>query len=97
MSLVVVSGGYNQVDRGADNPTSYIPTMEPVREAKARSRAMYVNHLNKVYWIVLKYSEQLLINQTRKISTTGASIQAWFKQQYTNINLKYVSIIIAFG
>jgi hypothetical protein len=54
-SLVVVSGGQKQVDRGADNPTSYIPIMKPVREAKARSRAMLcmiwltmIHYLNSV-------------------------------------------------
>jgi hypothetical protein len=41
MSVVVVSGGYSQVDRGADKCTSYnLTIMKPVREAKARSRAV---------------------------------------------------------
>jgi hypothetical protein len=32
MSLVVVSGGQNQVDRGADNPTSYVPNYHETRK-----------------------------------------------------------------
>jgi hypothetical protein len=39
-ALVVESGDQNEVDRGADNPTSFIPIMKPVSEAKARSRAV---------------------------------------------------------
>jgi hypothetical protein len=31
MSLVVISGGSNQVDRGADNPTSYVPNYHETR------------------------------------------------------------------
>jgi hypothetical protein len=39
MSLMAESGCLEQVDRGADNPTSYYKKtiMKPVREAKARS------------------------------------------------------------
>jgi hypothetical protein len=38
MSLMAESGCLEQVDRGADNPTSFYKTiMKPVREAKARS------------------------------------------------------------
>jgi hypothetical protein len=40
MSLVVKLGWLEQVDRGADNPISYIPIMKPVSEANARSRAV---------------------------------------------------------
>jgi hypothetical protein len=47
MPLVVVSGGYNRVDRGADNPTSYI--MKPVKEGKARSRVVVPQKKKKKY------------------------------------------------
>jgi hypothetical protein len=45
MSLVVVSGGQNQVDRGADNPTSYIPNYHETRKGSfgpIQGYAMYV-------------------------------------------------------
>jgi hypothetical protein len=40
MSLVVISGGYNQVDCELITPHRiYLTVMKPIREAKARSRA----------------------------------------------------------